>query len=371
MGNCTTKNQNISDQKLSIKNIQFLFVIGKGGFGKVWKIEMKKNRREYALKEMSKAKIISKKSINSIMNERLLLSTLNHPFIINMMFAFQDKSNLYLVMDLLEGGDLRYHLCRYRQFNEQQTKFIAACIIIGLEYLHSNVILHRDIKPENILFDLKGYIRITDFGIARQWKPENQQDTSGTPGYMAPEVMCRQNHGISADYFALGVIVYETMLGKRPYIGKTRQEIRDQILAKQVQIKHDEMPEGWSLEAADFVNRLIQRKSINRLGSKGPQEVKNHIWFKDYPWEKHFNKEIVAPFIPPNQENNFYIYEDRNNTDNNQIIQNQILLRRNSIQNLFDGYTYDNTNTKIKDQCQTLFKIQNNDLILNLLFNCG
>lgn len=173
-----------------------------------------------------------------------------------MQYAFQDRENLYLVMDLMPGGDLRYHLGRCKKFTEAQTKFFIASIILGLEYLHTNGILHRDIKPENLVIDGKGYIRITDFGIARVWNPENSKDTSGTPGYMAPEVMCRQNHGVAADYFALGIITYEFMYGKRPYIGKSRKEIRDQILAKQVQIKKNEVEEGWSVEAADFINRV-------------------------------------------------------------------------------------------------------------------
>lgn len=109
--------------------------------------------------------------------------------------------------------------------------------MLSLEYLHRNCILHRDIKPENLVFDEKGYLRITDLGIARVWSTENSKDTSGTPGYMAPEVMCRQNHGVAVDYFAMGVIAYECMFGKRPYFGKDRKEIRDHILAKQVQIK--------------------------------------------------------------------------------------------------------------------------------------
>ena len=110
--------------------------------------------------------------------------------------------------------------------------FFAACIIIALEYLHSQGIIHRDLKPENLVFDSEGYLRLTDLGIARIWRPDNSADTSGTPGYMAPEVLCRQNHGIAVDYFALGVIVYECMLGRRPYVGKSRQEIRDNVLAK-------------------------------------------------------------------------------------------------------------------------------------------
>jgi serine/threonine protein kinase len=183
-----------------------------------------------------------------------------------MQYAFQDRDNLYLVMDLLNGGDLRYHIARHRRFSEEQTRFFIACILVSLEYIHNKSILHRDIKPENLVFDERGYLRVTDFGIARIWNPDNAKETSGTPGYMAPEVMCRQNHGVAVDYFAVGVIAYECMMGKvssnsitfqRPYVGKTRKDIRDHILAKQVQIKRHEIPPGWSIEGADFVNRLI------------------------------------------------------------------------------------------------------------------
>lgn len=120
---------------------------------------------------------------------------------------------------------------------------------------------------------------------------------------MSPEVMCRQPHTFAADYFALGVFAYEFMLGRRPYLGRSRKEIRDQILAKRVQIKKHEIPEGWSLEAADFINRLIERKPSNRLGINGPQEVKNHPWLRNFPWQKLYNKQLQAPFLPSNEDN--------------------------------------------------------------------
>lgn len=135
-------------------------------------------------------------------------------FIVNMQFAFQDRDNLYLVMDLLSGGDLRYHIARNRRFSEEQTKFFIACILYALEYVHNKSIIHRDIKPENLVFDSNGYLRVTDFGIARIWNPDNSKETSGTPGYMAPEVMCRQSHGVAVDYFAVGVIGFECMMGR-------------------------------------------------------------------------------------------------------------------------------------------------------------
>ena len=117
----------------------------------------------------------------------------------------------------------------------EQTRFFCACLVHSLETVHGHGIIHRDIKPENLVFDENGYLKLTDFGIAREWIPQidNCNETSGTPGYMAPEVMCKNNHGIAADYFAVGVIAWECMLGRRPYQGKSRREIRDAILAKQ------------------------------------------------------------------------------------------------------------------------------------------
>lgn len=124
--------------------------------------------------------------------------------------------------------------------------------------MHGHNIIHRDIKPENLVFDENGYLKLTDFGIAREWIPntDNSNETSGTPGYMAPEVMCKNNHGIAADYFAVGVIAWECMFGRRPYQGKSRKEIRDAILAKQAHIKKNEVPDGWDIEAADFINKV-------------------------------------------------------------------------------------------------------------------
>ncbi|KAL4473326.1 hypothetical protein ABPG73_013016 [Tetrahymena malaccensis] len=342
---CTSKNA-----------FNFHYVIGKGGFGKVWKVEHRKTRQLFAMKEMSKSLIITKKSVNSVMNERNLLSQLKHPFLVNMFYAFQDRENLHLVMDLMPGGDLRYHIGRQRRFSEEQTRFFVACIFMGLEYLHDNNIIHRDIKPENLVLDSSGYVRITDLGIARTWKPDNASDTSGTPGYMAPEVMCRQPHTFAVDYFALGVLAYEFMLGRRPYLGRSRKEIRDQILAKRVQIKKHEIPDGWSLEAADFINRLIERKPANRLGINGPAEVKNHPWIKNFPWQKLIKKQIDAPFLPANEDNFDQKQQISLEDEQNQeiILQNAMLLKRQSVQNLFNGYNFDGGALQQQQQAQQI-----------------
>ncbi|CAD8066434.1 unnamed protein product [Paramecium primaurelia] len=332
----------------------FHFVVGIGGFGKVWKVEHKKTGQVYAMKEMSKALIITKKSVNSVMNERILLSELKHPFLVNMNYAYQDRETLYLIMDYMSGGDLRYHIGRMRRFNEEQTRFFVACIFLSLEYVHENKIIHRDIKPENLVLDNKGYVHLTDFGIARIMKPENSSDTSGTPGYMAPEVMYRQNHTYAVDFYALGVIAYEFMLGRRPYVGRSRQEIRDQIMAKQVQIKKSELPENWSLEGADFINRLLQRKPQQRLGFNGSQEIKQHPWFQNFPWQKLQNFELIPPFQPNRTEDNFdqkqILIEDE---ENNELIQQNLLVLKDPASlELFQGYEF-NANQSINKNSST------------------
>ena len=143
----------------------------------------------YAMKEMLKARVMAKKSVESVMKELELMCRIESDFIVNVQWAFHDKDYLYLVMDLMMGGDLRYHHARIRKFTHEQTQFMIACLVEALEAVHNEGIIHRDIKPENLVFDSNGYLRLTDFGIARVWEPENKSENSGTPGYMAPEVM--------------------------------------------------------------------------------------------------------------------------------------------------------------------------------------
>ena len=290
------------EETITKNSFEFLNIIGRGGFGKVWKVYSKKYKTNFAMKVMDKIKIIEKHSENNVKTERDFLSVLNHPFIINMHFSFQDNNYLYIVMDYLSGGDLRFYISRKKiNFNEQQTKFLIACIILSLEYIHSNNIIHRDLKPENLVFDKNGYLKLTDFGLAKYYTKNNYKDTSGTVGYMSPEVMCCQNHTIAVDYFALGVITYELMFGIRPYYGKNYNEIKEKILNSQVQIKKN--PKKWSFESVDFINKLLQRKPANRLGLRGPKEVKEHFWFKNFDWKNLYKKNLKAKFIPIGTEN--------------------------------------------------------------------
>ena len=294
---------------------------------------------------MSKVKIIDKKSEKSILGERDLLSKLKHPFIVNMICSFQDYENLYILMDLLTGGDLRYHFNSNHIFSENEIRFFISCLILSLEYIHDNNIIHRDIKPENLISDDKGYIRLTDFGIAKIKKDENSNETSGTPGYMAPEVLMSQNHSFTVDFYAIGIIGYEFLMGKRPYIGKNRKEIKNLVLNKEAFIDINENKDkNWSKECIDFINRCLKKNIPNRLGYHfGVKELKTHPWFAKYDWLNLYNKKLVAPYIPKNGRNYDKKYCESNDKISNSTFERyKGYMRKNDYVKIFEGYTYFN-----------------------------
>ena len=337
MGACDCQVKEINESpeddtnKVNLDDFVLLYPIGRGGFGRVWKVRlrrqftakslnirfMKNKSRIFAMKEMSKAKIFLKKSVKSIANERKFLENFNYNLLCNMYYAFQDVDTLYIVMDYLSGGDLRYHICRKPFFTEKETKFIAACITLSLNYIHKKNVVHRDLKPENLVFGADGYLHLTDFGIAMECpKGVDVVSASGTPGYMAPEAIINKPHDFGVDYFALGVIIYELMKGERPYQGKNRKEIKDQMFILEIKLGNEDLPEDWEDDnIIDIINKLLKRKRGKRLGSKGGSEVKNHPWFKDTQWEQIENFSFTSPFVFDTEDNFDESYVQKENND--------------------------------------------------------
>ena len=350
--------------KISKSNFKYLEIIGRGGFSQVWKVLYLKYNKIYAMKKMYKVEIIDKKCEKDILIELSLLSRIHHPFIVNIHFAFQDSDYLYLICDHFPQGDLRYQLIHNKIYTERQVKFIISNILLSLEYIHINNIIHRDIKPENILIDEKGYIAITDFGIARFKKEENSNEKSGTPGYMAPEVLFAKNHGFSVDFFALGIISYELIFGKRPYTNVQRKALQQEMLTKEVQIKENELPKGFSSNCMDFINKMIKRKEKERLGNISIKEIYSHKFLSDIDFKKLYNKKIKSPL-------KLYINSD-GNYDSKNVHYNKYLFLTNSTKirylkikknkkeydHFFKDYyfyfnefdLYDRKNTKIKNK---------------------
>ena len=273
----------------------FLFAIGKGSFGKVWKARHKKSYNYLAIKQMNKAKIIDQKAEDFVMKERLYLSNMRNPFIVNIICSFQDLNNLYLGLELFKGGDLRYHLINHTQtFTESQLKFLVSNLIMGLEYIHSKNIIHRDIKPENILFDYKGYAHITDFNIScKKDEVNNLYDISGTPVYMAPESISQKFQDFSVDFYSLGIVCYECIMGRRPYEGTTRHDIKKILNNNDVKIERDDR---ISEQCQAFINGLLEKNPTERLGGHSDAlELKENLFFKGFNWDVLKNKKYISP----------------------------------------------------------------------------
>ena len=333
----------LKNQKISRNNFKFKYIIGRGGFGKIWKAYCKLNNKYYAIKEMNKLRIIDKKYIHSILTEKEILSKISHPFIITLYYTFQDYNSLYLVMELFEGGDLRVHLNYVKTFSEKMIKFFLINSIISLEYIHNLNIIHRDIKPDNYLLDLNGYIYLTDFGISiyvNNIKNNNnnyETNNLGTLGYMSPEVLNSKKNNFTVDFYSLGITLYELLFGKIPYKGLPKKEIKEKILSENFQIKGNEIPIGYSYELADLINRLIKRKPNKRIGYNGISEIKKHPFFKDIIWEKYKEKKEISPFLKlVNYYKNSGIKKLENNKEDN--IDNQTLERYKMIKNNFNIY---------------------------------
>ena len=313
----TNINENID--KIKASDFTKINRIGRGKLGAVWKVHFKSNfdLKEsnvvlqsnksgiYAMKEFSKAKAYFTKNISMISNNRKFLEIINYNLLYKMYYAFQDRDMLYIVMDYFPGGDLRYLICRRNYFDEKEVKFIIACTLLNINYLHENNIIHRDIKPEKLLFDDKGFLHLIGFGVAFECKKgETITNASGTPGYMAPESIINRPHDFLVDYYALGVLLYELTLGERPYQGANRKEITEKMFSYEINLDKDDIPEDWDVNVISLINGLLQRKRKKRLGNNGINEFKSHPWLRDVEWDKIENFEFDSPF-KIDSENNF------------------------------------------------------------------
>ena len=299
------------------------------------------------MKEISKVKALIKKSINSIRMERAILKDIHYNFISNLYFSFQDKDFLYLIIDYYPGGDLRFYLEQNIQFNEKQIKFFVANIVLSLRYLRLNNILHRDIKPDNLVFDKKGYLNLTDFGISKKVKNNKIiKDKSGTPGYLSPEVLTGKNQTFSSDYFSLGIIIYELIFLERPFKGKTKQELAENILDNEINLTKDQLPNNFinspnADNLVDFINKLLKRKKEKRLGHKDINEIINHQWLKDINWDNLESKMLLEENIPfiPSPGDNFNFLKVNNHLNQKEKNYKSYLKLINNI-TLFNNFYY-------------------------------
>ncbi|OCH84727.1 kinase-like protein [Obba rivulosa] len=295
------------DGEVDLYHFDLHRAVGKGAFGKVRVVEHKKTKKLYALKYIDKAKCIKQKAIANIIQERRLLEEIDHPYIVNLRYAFQDDENCFFVLDLMLGGDLRFHLERKGRLPEDAVRFWTAELSLGLEYLHKQRIIHRDMKPDNILLDAMGHAHITDFNVAIHYS-ERRLHTSvaGSMAYMAPEVVGRKGYSWWVDWWSLGVVVYELLFHRRPFDGRTSDKMTQAILKDPIKIPSSK---GVSPEGQDALRGFLDRHYKTRLGCRdkelGIDDVRTHPWFASIDWDAMENKDMQPPFVPDMKKANF------------------------------------------------------------------
>lgn len=283
--------------------------VGKGAFGKVRVVEHKPTKQLYALKYIDKARCIKQKAVSNIIQERRLLEEIDHPFIVNLRFAFQDDENCFFVLDLMLGGDLRFHMERRANLAENVVLFWTAEIASGLEYLHRQRIIHRDIKPDNILLDARGHAHITDFNVAIHYSERRMHSSvAGSMAYMAPEVIGRKGYTWCIDYWSLGITAYELLFKTRPFEGRTVEKMTSSICKEPLKFPED-ADEKCSPEGIHALRSFLDRKTAARLGCRsggqGFVDLQTHPWFRNIDWDNLETKEAQPPFVPDLKRGNY------------------------------------------------------------------
>lgn len=221
--------------------ILFYYFLQLGSFGKVFLVRDKSNGELYAMKVLKKDYIIKKNQIQHTKTERSVLSYVHHPYIVGLNMAFQTSDKLFFVLDYCAGGELFFHLGKVGRFSEDRAKFYAAQIVLALQYVHRMDVVYRDLKPENVLLDHFGNIRLTDFGLSKEGVSDHSTGANsfcGTPEYIAPEVLLRQGHGRAVDWWSLGALLYEMIIGLPPFYSRNRETMFEKIMKADLTFPH-------------------------------------------------------------------------------------------------------------------------------------
>jgi serine/threonine kinase 38 len=298
-------------EKQTIRNYESLAIIGRGAFGEVHVCRDKSNGEIVAIKKIKKEVLYIKNQVLHIRNEQILMSKVRSPWIVELKASFQEDDYLYLVMEFLPGGDLMNLLIKKDILTEDEARFYIAELILSIESIHKLDCIHRDIKPDNILIDKTGHIKLSDFGLAKISeklfeqnnikysndnvnKHERNYSCVGTAYYVAPEVLTKSGYGPEIDWWSVGVIFFEMLVGYAPFCSKETSEVCHKILNWEKYLK---IPSKIKIspEAEDLISKLINHPDI-RLGINGVEEIKSHPFFKGIDWENI--RESKAPFIP-------------------------------------------------------------------------
>ena len=247
--------------------------------------------------------VVRSESVRNIIRERRMMEHLNHPFLCNLRYSFQDVEYLYLVIDLMNGGDLRFHISR-KTFTEETVRFWMGELACALRYIHQQGIVHRDVKPDNVLLDSEGHVHLADFNVASDFRPPKLLTSkSGTLAYLAPESFRGPGYLDEVDWWSLGVTFYECIYGKRPFEGKTHDELVDNICAANPKFHVTRPP--VSMPCLHAMAALMEKDKRKRIGAAGWETFTSHHFFDPLNFESLEKKLIPPTFVPSSDKTNF------------------------------------------------------------------
>ncbi|XP_056108670.1 microtubule-associated serine/threonine-protein kinase 3 isoform X3 [Rhinichthys klamathensis goyatoka] len=292
-------------------DFETLKLISNGAYGAVYLVRHKETRQRFAMKKINRQNLILRNQIQQVFVERDILTFAENPFVVSMFCSFETRRHLCMVMEYVEGGDCANVLKNMGPLPVDMTRMYFAETVLALEYLHSYGIVHRDLKPDNLLITSMGHIKLTDFGLSKiglmnmttnLYEGHIEKDTRefidkqvcGTPEYIAPEVILRQGYGKPVDWWAMGIILYEFLVGCVPFFGDTPEELFGQVVSDEII-----WPDGddtLPVDAQDMITRLLNQSPLERLGTGGAPEVKQHLFFSGLDWNGLLRQK--AEFIP-------------------------------------------------------------------------
>ena len=372
-------------EKQSIRDYESIAIIGRGAFGEVHVCREKKTGKIYAIKKIKKYILVIKNQIRHILNEQILMSKASSPWIVELKASFQEDDYLYLVMEYLPGGDLMNLLIQKDTLTEKEAKFYIAELILAIESIHNLDCIHRDIKPDNVLIDKNGHIKLSDFGLAKisdklyekeeekyqnylknKKNEKNNKMTHnknfscvGTAYYVAPEVLNKNGYDKDIDWWSVGIIFFEMLVGYAPFCSKETSEVCFKVVNWKDYLK---IPKKTKIseEAKDLIFKMINN-SNERLGKKGAEEIKKHPFFKDVDWDNIRNSK--APFIPElKNEYDTKYFEKFEEIETFYPSKTKNIFKRKDVEYLGYDFNKDNFENDLKTEYENAMNTINNEL---------
>lgn len=294
----------------SVTRYEKVAIIGSGSFGKVFLCQDRQTRELVAIKTIEKSHIRQMGQIKRTLTERQVLS-LKHPFLVRLYRAFQSTEHLYFVLEYCPGGDFFTLLDKRGRLSEASSAFYGASLVLVLQYLHQHGIIYRDLKPENVMLDQRGFIRLVDFGLIKQFLTDDHDQEKkschrtfsicGSSDYLAPEILDEVGYTYAVDYYSLGCVIYELLTGYPPFYSDSSRESRNHVPSRHSK-RYTALnyPDDLSPEAQDLVQGLLCVNPSQRLGCgpRGPVEIIEHPFFQSVNWYKLGNCQLEAPCVP-------------------------------------------------------------------------